>query len=428
LADGAEDILIRWRECTSAGTSVHCMKVLPREQWVGQRFESHPFRQLPTTDRGDLEMLILWFFIAAVICYGSLYPFQLSGAYPPEGFVQHFLATATMRPSRGDVVANLVLYLPFGFVGARWLRQRWPRISGFLKVVGLGAALSLAIEIAQTHVTGRTSSVVDLVLNIVSTAAGVMLARFTMDGHARRGARAYVTDGFAGVLAISWVAYRLVPFVPTIDFQHVKDAIKPLMTMSNFEIMTFLRYGICWCVFAFAARRAMPNVRAWLLLPVTGLLAALAPLFITGRVMRLEEFAAIALASLVWLSVGATSRLRSVLAVLVAITVIYVELTPFNFSAINQEFSWLPFGGFITGSVEIGVFALLEKFFLYGSLIWLLVQMRLPARTATVVVALMLLALEALQIFIPGRSPEITDAILVVVAGWVCALLGRKVS
>ena len=66
-----------------------------------------------------------------------------------------FLAPVKTR----DIVANVLLYLPFGY----WANRQWP--SNVWRVVGLAFALSLATEVTQVYSHGRFPSVRDVVCN-----------------------------------------------------------------------------------------------------------------------------------------------------------------------------------------------------------------------------------------------------------------------
>jgi hypothetical protein len=69
------------------------------------------------------------------------------------------------------------------------------------------------------------------------------------------------------------------------------------------------------------------------------------------------------------------------------------------------------------GSIDIDVQSFFEKFFLYGGLIWLLAEAGLATRLATLLVSSIVLAASFVEVFIPGRSAEITDAILALGTG-----------
>jgi hypothetical protein len=63
-------------------------------------------------------------------------------------------------------------------------------------------------------------------------------------------------------------------------------------------------------------------------------------------------------------------------------------------------------------SPEAGVLSFCEKVFMYGSLIWLTVRAGCPLIVAATLGGAFMLALKCAQVYLPDRSPEITDVII----------------
>ena len=80
----------------------------------------------------------------------------------------------------------------------------------------------------------------------------------------------------------------------------------------------------------------------------------------------------------------------------------------------------------MAGDLAIDVMSFLQKFFLYGSLIWLLTQAGWQLRSAIFSTALILFITSEAERFLPGRSAEISDAFMVLVIGTIFALIGIK--
>ena len=68
----------------------------------------------------------------------------------------------------------------------------------------------------------------------------------------------------------------------------------------------------------------------------------------------------------------------------------------------------------------------LEKFFLYGAAIWLLTRAGLRLGTATLLIALTLFVTSQAERFLPGRSAEVTDAIMALLIGAIFALIRNE--
>jgi VanZ family protein len=122
-------------------------------------------------DRLPLYLAIVW---VALTVYGSLYPlseWQMADA--PFAF----LAWRWPRYWTGfDLAANIVVYIPTGFLFSLALRRlpwRWP---GLGLAILLAAALSLAMETLQGGLPGRISSNLDFACNTVGAAMGSVFA------------------------------------------------------------------------------------------------------------------------------------------------------------------------------------------------------------------------------------------------------------
>jgi hypothetical protein len=85
---------------------------------------------------------------------------------------------------------------------------------------------------------------------------------------------------------------------------------------------------------------------------------------------------------------------------------------PNHWSSIANPFSWIPFSGFLEADREFGMLIFFRKCFWYGSAIWLLRASGWRLTRAAIGVALLLGAIEANQIHLPGRVAEITDPLL----------------
>lgn len=102
-------------------------------------------------------------YLALMIAVITLAPFRFATA-PVQGIT----AVVGLR----DVVLNLVLFFPLGFV-ERLGRGR-DEGTGWARAFGLGFALSLVIELAQLFAPGRYPSVADLFANATGAALGAL--------------------------------------------------------------------------------------------------------------------------------------------------------------------------------------------------------------------------------------------------------------
>ena len=81
------------------------------------------------------------------------------------------------RPSPSDIIANVLIYLPIGYLLASWLRRRGKPWFGIASPILGGFGLSLTVEIVQAYLPSRYSSTVDVITNTIGTIIGVYLLR-----------------------------------------------------------------------------------------------------------------------------------------------------------------------------------------------------------------------------------------------------------
>jgi len=123
-----------------------------------------------------LVLLVLW---GLFVLYATMLPFDFSAT---GELVQTRLRRLWERPLRGtggswaDVVSNVLLFMPWGFLLAVWLAGRGRHYLGVQTLALLsGALVSGTVEFVQLFAPGRTPSVVDLVTNTFGSSVGALV-------------------------------------------------------------------------------------------------------------------------------------------------------------------------------------------------------------------------------------------------------------
>jgi glycopeptide antibiotics resistance protein len=118
-------------------------------------------------------LLVLW---GLFIFYGTLLPFEFSAS---GELISRKLKGVWERPLSGswaDVYANVLFFLPWGFLLAIWMARRG---AGFIVCVVIamctGAFLSCTVELLQLFAPSRSTSFVDLVTNSFGATVGALL-------------------------------------------------------------------------------------------------------------------------------------------------------------------------------------------------------------------------------------------------------------
>ncbi|MDQ6638554.1 MAG: VanZ family protein, partial [Pseudomonadota bacterium] len=177
---------------------------------------------------------LAWLY-GALIVYASLYPF-VGWRIPGVGVLDFLILGWPRYWTWFDLIANLLGYLPFGFLLFVALVRGGRRAgaAALLACAG-GTLLSLTMEVLQNYLPHRVSSNVDLGLNAIGTAIGVAVGAAL---HWRGGIaqwqklreRWFVARSAGGLaLLVLWPVGLLFPTAVPFGLGHVLGRIQPLV-------------------------------------------------------------------------------------------------------------------------------------------------------------------------------------------------------
>jgi VanZ family protein len=365
--------------------------------------------------------------VAVAIAYGSLYPFVFRNPGSFGADLLHLAGTWNQPPqSRGDTLANLLLYMPLGLTIALAF-GRDGRPAWLLAIAG-GAVLSLSVELAQFYDVSRVSVLSDAYLNILGTLGGCGIAwaggASLLNAWWRRGS----APAFARLLLLAWLGWRLYPYVPTIDLHKYWRSVKPLLFEPHAAPQDIFRYTIFWLSAIFLVQTGLrPQKLAWFL-PMAMLGFFAAKILIIGQVISLPDILgagiAFILATLVFRKFSSLGTFS--VAALLLLEVALIRVLPWQFSTTWKAFQWVPFFSFLHGSLQVDAITFAQKFYLYGAVILLLTQSGMRLWMAVALECAILLITSMLQIFMVARSAEVTDALLALALGVIYMLLRRQ--
>lgn len=331
-------------------------------------------------DRYSRRFAILTAGVVALILYGSLYPFAFHACGPPR------FAHTGILSDRGDVLSNVLLYLPLGFFGTLWLRR------SALTVAVAGTALSFAIELAQSCDYGRVPSLADIYANGAGTVLGCLAASAVRE------------PGFAAVAVACWIGSRLLPYLPSLNLGKYRAAIHAVFATP--QPLPAFHYFALWL-----AAAAFLSSQASLVFAIVVVLAARVAI-VDVAPLPAEAVGAVC-AAILW---SLVSRWRGRFALVATVFLAFVvvsALEPFHFLAAPRHFGWIPFESFMNGPRENASRVFLEKSFTYAALVWLPVRAGMSLGRATALAAGLVFVLRVAQVYLPGRSAEVTDAVMV---------------
>lgn len=376
----------------------------------------------------SLKFVVVTLAVIAAIAHGSLYPYRFevpadSFGEVAAGAVAALLASwATPPTSLGDLAANLLLYMPLGFFAAHMLRRG--RVMRLVVAVVTGLLLSVAMELAQFYDLDRVTNMSDVYLNTTGAALGGLAALFVEIAASRPLSTGIAVRPIPLALLGAMLGYHLFPYVPTIDLHKYWQSLKPLVFSPYPSLHASLHYVALWLAAAWLLGEVLGFARSRFCLPVFVAIVFVSKVLIDSLVLTPSEVVGAAAAAVLWFVIGNDGR-RSALFVAVVLTIAIIDwrLAPFQFGAAQRAFGWLPFGSFFAGSMTVNTIAFLEKLFFYGTLVWVAMRAGLRLWIATLLVAALLLGTSWAELYLPGRSAEITDALMAIIIGLIMTLV-----
>ncbi len=354
--------------------------------------------------------------VVALIAYGSLWPFDYVPHAASWADVRYILFDWPAHLSVLSSVSNVILFVPLGVLIPGLSKRFAARFALFWASV----LFAWILQYFQFWFPIRTPDVSAAVFNVLGLGAGLLLHSSATAVLQRMQPVAQDFPAFWQVptaLMACWILYRWFPLMPSLDVQNVKNALKPLFRTPHFDGVAFLHDLVAWLVFLRLSRySAVAKLgRHWLALACVAVVFA-EPAF-EGKLLSWANVAGVlaAVAARPLFYRGKASLF--LLLGLQFLSLCLSELHPFRFTA-HARFLWLPFSGMMQGSVVVNLDALIEKTYVYGSLLFLLDYYGVRWKTAATTVGVLLLGLEWLQQYIPGKTPESTDAVLAVILGF----------
>jgi VanZ family protein len=355
----------------------------------------------------------LLFLVIALIVYGSLYPWHFDfdrGGANPLWVLLHSWHRGIDRWVLRDAAINLLLYVPLGMAAFLAAARRHGRLVAFDAALLIALGLSASMEMIQIYDPGRTCSLFDVFCNVSGAAAGALAALVFQPGLASLARRKPGRHGPAALLlAACWASYQLYPFFPPLSRTRLRASLELLAGTASISVVEVWANAAEWLAAALVLEALFGRLQLrWLLAAMACLPLRLV---IAERSLTLGETLGAALALLLWSLLPEKKRLPAG-AFLLASATLLRELIPFRLAETPQPFSWIPFAATFDSNRQSAVVVLLRKAFEYGALVWLFRTCGISYARAALAVAGSLAVLEAIQRYLPGRTPEITDSVL----------------
>lgn len=359
------------------------------------------------------------FLFAGLIAYGSLYPFNFTVPEAHAAAWVRLFQDWSLITSKGDMLGNVALFVPFGFAGVFAFPAQSHSPLRVMTLALISLALATVLQIAQIYFPPRTPAMADVFWNMAGAATGIV-AGLSLGAHFRlrwrTWDRAYALP--LGLIVL-WIAAELLPLVPSLDLQSIKDSLKALLRLrlSPPDILWHAA-GVLLAGRALTAIVGTARASQWLGVLVAAVIAG--KVLVVTRVLNASTLAGFAAGYGVWRLVsGWKQPWRGETVVLAVLLAAYTlkALEPFELRPVPAAFGWVPFAAMLQGSMLVNAEVLIESVFVFAGLLGLVRMQGSGVGASSVVLALWVGALEAVQMYIVGRSPDITEPLLVLLVG-----------
>lgn len=372
-------------------------------------------------------MRLIWYIVILFIIYGSLYPFDFElGRDLPADFSQ-WLFSWHHRTIRSDLIANILLFIPYGFFGALTIKEehrRWPLLWIAMTFVG-GFLFALLLQLLQFYLPSRIPEAADALTNSIGILIGFAIAGFTNSQRVQRliprGLRFQLTPAL--LVLVLWLAWQFFPYIPVFESKQFGDGLIHI-TQSGWSLQLWLERVLFWMVFYYVLERVVAkkyNISVIIGITMFVLIIKLAML---RSQIGWSEISAVPLAILLHAYLGHGFRVALVV-VGTATLFIWQNLLPWQWQSLMNNFEWMPFDNFLTGSTWNNLSALLRESLLLACFGYFLGKWLYSYKTAGALLTLFVVVVTALQFFIVGKQPDSTSIVMALVLAILFQRLAR---
>jgi VanZ family protein len=348
--------------------------------------------------------------VALIVC-GSLYPWHFAApSANPWLILMRSWPQAWTLASLRDASANIVVYVPLGALAFLAAARRHSTRAAAAAAIVTGLLLSLSMELLQTCVPGRTSSLFDVATNVTGASVGVLAAwRFrSLGSRMRQPALPLV------LMLVCWVWYHLTPFVPMFILSRMNFELTILLHPPSVSLIEIWSFTAEWIAAAIAAQMLFGSLRLRWLPMLLAFHLAVRPFF-ASRPLVFEEALGVILALILWKVLPEPVRSGPWLLISV---ILLRECAPFHAhgSAAKAAFSWVPFRAPLSANREYSIQYLSRFMFDYAAILWLWWRRGMPYEKSGAILAGALAGLAVMQRYLPGDAITMTDPVLVLLA------------
>ena len=371
----------------------------------------------------------LFYILAILIIYGSLYPFNFT---MDESTSIQKLLNLDLITSIPDIFGNIVLMIPLGAAGIFSFNQQ-PLIQRTLLTFIISLLLAFLVQVAQIYIPGRDAALSDVFWNTIGIIVGISLGIFIDSFLKKQTSFPHKSISFKTSLPLFliglWLFWQLVPFIPSLDIYYLKSSIKSLWLKHELSIPQFLYISSTTLLLGQLSSTLLDKTKVIKALAVLIMITLFGKVIIITQELNLATIIGLLTGLTGWILLSQTElKTRSlIIALCMLVSYSILSLQPFQFSHSANSFNFVPFAGLLNGSMLTNTSALAEKLFAYIGILWLSQVISGRLMRWAIALALWVTLLEYIQTWLPGRVASISEPIWVLLSAWLLnTLLNRE--
>ena len=364
-------------------------------------------------------MRLIWYIVIVFIAYGSLYPFNFDLSRPLPEDLGAWLLNWQQRTIRSDVIANILLFIPYGFFGALTIQQKQRKtvLWSILLMLGGGVLFAVCLQFIQFYLPSRVSHAADALLNTIGLLVGTSLAAYSNSQRIQRmiPARMRIAISPAFLVLFLWIGWQFFPYIPVFESKQFGQSLDTIVK-STWSLSVWLQNVIFWLIFYHLVKRVLGKEYRLGFIVFMSVFVLIIKLAMYRSQMGWSEISAIPLAIVIHQSMSRRWMIPLIATASIGL-LLWEGLYPLIFKGSMNSFQWLPFDDFLTGSTWYNLSQLIEESLLLASIGYFCARWWSNYRLAAGLLMCLSVIITVLQLFLVGKYPDITLFVMAVVIG-----------
>ena len=330
--------------------------------------------------------------VIVIITYGSLYPFNFDFALFSQGQGWDWFWDLSYRTSRGDILGNVLLFVPAGFFGFLVARVRVAHsnlmkyqmldspfansiILTLIPLMIVSVLFATLLQLLQMALPTRIASMTDTWANVAGAMIGALIAIVVLAVSKTSLAddRVDLMERVIPIfLVFCWLGFLLFPFIPSFSLEQFQFSFRPLMhwhlLTPYYLLESWLYWSLFWWLLDMALPEQMTRFKRLSLLLLLMLLQAL----LLRNILALPELVGAVIGLFTYRRLTQLSPIY-----LVAVIVGWLIMAlwyPFQFHSAPSDVTLVPFANFFNSNTWNNSSMLLHTVFLLGSAAFLITR------------------------------------------------------